>query len=307
MAAPGAADRARGGGPLLLLPLIVLLGLAGALLLTPAPARGGIQLLPEVTIPSPPGWLWIALVIAFLAALFGIPIARRIAGASSVPASLVGAMLILVGVGVLFDLLFRLLAAPSSPAATANTSANHTLTPPTNSSCAKPSGCLLPSGPSSPAVAPWYDGAALYALLIVAAVLVVLLYPRLPELFRPRSPGPPADAGATAERSLTEALGRLGPEGAGDDARRRIIRAYGQLLSEVARDLDGVGPGTPRELSRQMVERFGLSAGTAWEITALFEEARYSSGPPMAADAVPRAEAALVRALDEVRARRRPR
>ena len=288
----------RAGAMRALLPLALLLGLVGAILLAPSPSNPGVQLLPSVTAPTAPSWLVPVLIFGFV----GVWIVTRLIDRWRGEPTGVGPVLLYAGVvggiALVFDLLFNLV--PAAPD-TARSIVKNGSAPP-NGSCTPP-GCTIPPGGGLGGVGspPPFEGALLYVVLIVAVVAAVLLIPRVEGVFRPR-PRRPVVAPTDPAAALEEALDRLTSSDPGDDARRRIVRAYGELLRTVGHDLDRVDRATPRELAGQLVDRLGVQPATATEITALFEEARYSSGHPMPADAVDRAERALRRALEECRA-----
>ena len=303
MAARPAPDARVRGLPALLL-VTVLLGLAGAILLAPPPASTGVQLLPELTSPAVPAWLGAVLLFAFVGALFFVSIVRRILGEPGLPLALLRMLLAVGLVATAFAVIFHLLSPAVTVGAPENGTAGSNTTPPPPPDCATSVVCTG-QGRGAPIVAPWFAGPILYAVIIGAVVVTVLLYARYSRELPGRVPRPsPRDAGV-ATRELRSALARLGEGADADDGRRRIIRAYGQLLEQVATHLENLGPATPREIEREIVARFGVLPSTAREMTALFEEARYSRDRPLSADAVPRAEAALRRAIEESAGSRR--
>ncbi|HTT25989.1 MAG TPA: DUF4129 domain-containing protein [Thermoplasmata archaeon] len=268
-----------------------LLGLAAASLLAPGPTSEGVDVAPSLHAPAAPPWLGVAAVLAFVGALM-------VAGALSRgrPTWIVGLVAVCLAVGTVVAYLFRFFGNASGPGE------NTTVAPQNPPSCSTdPSLCnyVFPSGPSAPTIAPWYDGAALYGVLLLAVIVAAILIPRAMATRNrhytgrgvPEAPGAPAE--------LTRALDRLATVGPADDARRRIIRAYGELLGTVRARLPDLETATPREIAGEIEIKFGIHPETAAELTALFEEARYSRDRPMAPDAVDRAEAALRRALSE--------
>ena len=283
-----------GDGLRVLLPAAILLGLAAAVLLAPAPGTSGVALLPYVQVPAAPSWLGPALVLGIVLVFVAFGLARRLAGYQSANGPVVVGLLVCGGVAVVLDIIFRLLhpeAVGSSPGAPVqNGTVNQTCNP---SLCPPGGGGGLGGNP----VAPWYEGATLYVLIVAVVVVAALLYPRIDAYLAPRRSAPAASR--ETPRELEEALRSLGEPALGDDARRRIIRAYGELLSKVAAPLEGVAPSTPREIAREVVRRFGVRPATAATITELFEEARYSVELPMGEADVVRAEAALRQAIEE--------
>jgi len=283
--------------PLLIFLLVaVLLGLAAASLLAPTPGVEGVDIAPSVHAPAAPAWLPIAIVLAIVGSLFlvgGISRGR--------PTWIVGLIAVCLAIGTVLVYLFRFFGT-GSPGV--NRTANQTV-----QTCnSNPALCnyAFPVGPSSPTIAPWYAGAALYGLILVTVVVAVILVPRVLAMRNRHytGRGSPDDGRATHE--LETALARLSESGPGDDARRRIIRAYGELLTTVGSRLPDLETATPREIAEQIELKFGIRPETAEELTELFEEARYSRDRPMASDAVDRAEAALRRALDESTVARGP-
>lgn len=293
------ATRRPGLSPLVTFALVaVLLGLAAATLLAPSPSGEGVNVALSVHAPAAPSWLGIAVVLAFVGMLFvvgGISRGR--------PLWIIGLIAVCLGVGTAIAEVLRYVHPAVTGASSNQTGAQ---TPPSCST--DPSLCpyVFPHGPSTPSIGPWYDGAALYLLVIVAVVVAAVLVPRYLALRARGGSGTGSEDSGGAPQELTAALARLRSEGTSDDARRRIIRAYGSLLEHVAARLPNVEMATPREIAEEIQRRYRIQADTASEITALFEEARYSQGRPMAPDAVDRAEQALRRALRDVdEARRR--
>lgn len=292
MATPPPGSNARSGLGMILL-LAVLVGLLGASLLAPAPPPSGVAILPSFSLPAAPWWLGPALVFGFLGLALLLLVGR---GNRAIP--LLG--LAVLAVVVVIAEILRLLGGavtPASPAVGNGTAAHNTTCMGAN--------CTPPLLPSSAGGGPtWYEGAIVYGLLIAVAVAAVVLYPRVQQLVAPTSPAVPRPP--QGPRELVEALERLRAETPTDDPRRRIIRAYGQLLDQVAKGLDGLEQRTPREIADGIVRRYGVRPSTARELTSLFEEARYSEGHPMPPDAVPRAERALAGAIAESSAARGP-
>lgn len=134
---------------------------------------------------------------------------------------------------------------------------------------------------------------------IIAALLVVPLAALL--LSRPRTERwgfepPPAEV----LRELEAAVAAL-KAGSAQDARDRIIRAYGVLLKDLrARKMPDLDISTPQEIEALMARRLLLSSTASTALRRVFEEARYSShemGPVQASEAV----ASLEKVLEEIR------
>jgi hypothetical protein len=302
-----AAGRASSRPLLLLLLIAVLLGSAAALLLAPNPTSPGFQLFPTVRTPALPSWLGAVLIVVFLGVTFGGMVLRRLEAGAGFGASAWFSALILFGVAVLFVVLFHLLHPGIAPAANNTTvMAGPGCTPGTSPSCPLPPTGGSGGVPGSVTHPPWYEAYLVYILLVVGVVAAVLVLPRLgADWFAARKTGAPATEIETAKRELAEALRRLSEGDGRDGPRARIIRAYATLLEQVAPSLPDLTTATPREIEMAWERALHLRAETASELTRLFEEARYSQRAPLPADAVPRAEAALRRALAELEARPR--
>lgn len=285
-----------------LLVVAVLLGLAAALLLAPPPSSPGVQFLPTVHGPALPSWVPAVLILAFVLLWLGVFVARRLGGGVGLSTSLLLNLAVIFGLLVVFEYLFQWVHNTTTSVPTSNVTNGTGSTgcvPVTSPICQNRS---LPGGPSPPSsFAPWFDGYVLYAVLIAAVVAAVVLLPRLQAIWErgPRAVPPSATEGRT---ELEAALERLRSTGTGDEARTRIVRAYGELLRHVARKLPNLETSTPREIEQMCSRAYGIAPATAHELTELFEEARYSHGRPLGEEAVARAEAALRRALAEIEA-----
>jgi hypothetical protein len=281
----------------------VLLGLVGAILLAPAPGPNTVTPIPSFSAPVVSSSTALLFVVGFvifvLVTLFlpGIFSASRPA-----PQLLIGLLAIgLVAAG--FVVLFHVIHPSTLPGG------NATVEPPqndSNGSCIPGKNCPPPVNVVGPGgSAPWFTGYLLYGSIVAIVLLAVLLIPLAQSAFSARAVLPPEESGAARRSDLERALHRLASSGPSDDPRRRIIRAYGELLEKVQPGLSDVDTSTPREIAANCATVLGVRLETALELTGLFEEARYSQGHPMAPDAVPRAEAALHRAIADVDERRR--
>lgn len=220
-------------------------------------------------------------------------------GTLPVPAHAVMLLLTMFAVAVLFVVLFH--AVGGTAWATSNRTANVTgpgTTPPPITTT--PGGNL--TGPAGITIPGW----TLYAGFALAAVVVVVL--ALPYLVALRRE--PGDSGSSALPSKAEVRAALGQALADLDAstdvsaNRRIIAAYASLLVRFEErrpsGVDGtLATMTPRDVEQVCVQRLRVGAGTAHELTGLFEEARYSHHP-LGEEAVVRARTALRRALEEI-------
>jgi hypothetical protein len=152
----------------------------------------------------------------------------------------------------------------------------------------------LPFGVSVP---PWALYLAVAAIGLVGAVLVVPWV-----LNRQEPPTSARRRDAELRADLTAAIAALSETSEGTP-RERIIQVYARWLKRLVRGSGDLSILTAREIESMCVERLGVTPTTAHELTALFEEARYSTHP-MGEDAVARAQAALNAALAEFDLRR---
>ncbi|MCI4345343.1 MAG: DUF4129 domain-containing protein [Thermoplasmata archaeon] len=135
-------------------------------------------------------------------------------------------------------------------------------------------------GPASPASAPPASpsGTLLIVGLAVAAasaIVIVLGWRWLGRGWKTRLVSR-AGTGAAIGPELLQLvekldLARLGRE------RTTVVRAYAELLTLLAQRRERVVELTPREIEGVLVSRFHLDRMAAQELTALFEEARYST------------------------------
>jgi hypothetical protein len=150
---------------------------------------------------------------------------------------------------------------------------------------------------------------AYVGLLVVAVVLALVAVPvgaylvaRRREASEEPSGPTPLDRSRAAIASTLAAL-EADPNA---DPRALVEALYGRLLESVRDRVGGVDARTPREIERLAVPALGLPPPAARELTALFEEARYSPHPIGPGD-VDRARRALRGILDRIDAGRRPR
>ncbi|MFI5418017.1 MAG: DUF4129 domain-containing protein, partial [Candidatus Lutacidiplasmatales archaeon] len=139
----------------------------------------------------------------------------------------------------------------------------------------------------------------LIALVIGAALVGLVAAPYLLALRddEPRGTelGP---SRAQIRKSLEEAIRQL--EGSGPvDPRTRIIAVYARLLARVSETADSFESRTPREIELTLTRGLRVKPATARTLTALFEEARYSTHS-VDADLADRAREALQAALADL-------
>jgi uncharacterized membrane protein YgcG len=134
-------------------------------------------------------------------------------------------------------------------------------------------------------------------LLVAAGVAAAVLYP----YFAARRSEPETETEPPtpeSRRAVADALAALEADPRADP-RAVIVALYARLLAQVAPRLGDLDGYTPREIEGVAVATLGLRADTARELTALFEEARYSTHPMNARDSA-RARLALGRALAQM-------
>ena len=278
--------------------LLVALGLgAVAVLLTAVPpalpaSPGGGSTGPPLfgTVTTLLGWSVLALVGVWLAVHFA---QRWRTGATSVPGRMYAVLIAIFLVGVALFGVLRFVATPGpadayGPSAPGpNTSKNASGSTPSNNSTA-PVG--LP--PAFSGIPGWVG----YALLAVGIVAVAaVLVPVLARMAQPRSgrrPGPTSDR----RQELERAIRALSTPPAEATARERIIAAYAALLGRLEDRGEELGTRTVREIERGSLRHHQIPDQSAHDLTALFEEARYSPHELGEAE-VDRVRRALERAL----------
>ncbi len=164
-----------------------------------------------------------------------------------------------------------------------------------------------PTAPPSGGVGSVPVAASLPYILAVAAALVIVVFvvPWLVDLVRSREleahdADDSVDDRKQVRTVVASALHRLSVTSA-EDPRQVILALYAQLLEEASLRLGNLDSATPREIERATVAALRLRPETAHTLTAIFEEARYSSHR-MYDSAVARARAALAQALTDLSA-----
>ena len=284
---PSAATRA------LALVLLVAVGIGGTAALLPSATRvaapTGPTALPGV---SAVAFLWGS--AGLLLVLIGyFVVARLRSGRAYTPLGIVVPFLVAFLVAIAFLIAVRYLV-PSPPpgpepiAGNTTTGSGTGTTPATNTT----NNTTLGRGSIVPGAPPWID----YVLLGGAVAIAVLLFaiPRWRES-REDAPPPPDEVRARAAARLREALSAL-DGGTDADPRAVVIALYARLLGEIEARTPGLEARTPREIERVTVDRLGVPRAAARTLTAVFEEARYSSHPLPPAS-VERARSALRAAL----------
>jgi hypothetical protein len=139
-------------------------------------------------------------------------------------------------------------------------------------------------------------GTLVFGGVVALAVVVALVVVALSRMRRPpMTPLPPVSAGP----ALLKALDVLENEES-VDVRAVIIELYSQLLHRIDPFTSYTGALSAREIAAESIRFLGIHADTAHELTALFEEARYSTHP-LPQSAADRARKALRKALTEYR------
>ncbi|MCI4329513.1 MAG: DUF4129 domain-containing protein, partial [Thermoplasmata archaeon] len=152
-----------------------------------------------------------------------------------------------------------------------------------------------------PVSAPGWEG---YVVVVVVAVLLAAVAIPLSGylMARRREDRESHPSGPTAlERSRAEIAATLSAleSDPNADPRALVEALYGRLLSSIDDRVGGVEARTAREIERQAVGTLGLPPTAARDLTALFEEARYSPHPITSAE-VGRARQALQRILKQI-------
>lgn len=152
-----------------------------------------------------------------------------------------------------------------------------------------------------PVTAPGWEG---YLVVVVVAVLLAAVAIPLSGylMARRREDRETETAGPTPlERSRAEIAATLSAleSDPNADPRALVEALYGRLLSTIDDRVGGVEARTAREIERQAVRTLGLPPTAARELTAVFEEARYSPHQITSAE-VARAREALQRILKQI-------
>jgi hypothetical protein len=152
-----------------------------------------------------------------------------------------------------------------------------------------------------PVSAPGWEG--YLVVIVVAVVLAAVAIPlsgylvnRRREEAESERTGPTALQRSRAEIAATLSALESDPNA---DPRALVEALYGRLLSSLDERVGGVEARTAREIERQAVRTLGLPAPAARELTALFEEARYSPHRITSAE-VDRARRALQGILNRI-------
>jgi Domain of unknown function (DUF4129) len=161
------------------------------------------------------------------------------------------------------------------------------------------SNLLLPDRPipGVPSITWGELGLLALAAIVAGAVYWVYVASVPPRVETPTGRAPDAERlRAEFARSLLELEAQ---EGA--DPREVILRLYARLLLALRPQLGPLAEYTPREIARVVVGTYGAGPDSAGELTALFEEARYSHHP-LDREHAARARRALEGLLGELRA-----
>lgn len=279
--------------------LLVALGLGAVAVLLSAvpaplpPAAGGSTAGPTffgaVTVLL--GWSVVAVVGAWIALHL---IQRWRTGASALPGRVYVVLVAIFLVGLALFGLLRFVAhpGPAEPTgpATPGSNGSHNTTP----TGGQNNSSVLPGGNAGALGGiPGWVGYVL--IVVVVGVGAALLVPVLARLAAPRPAGPAAGTGG-ARRQLERAIRALSSPDAGAPARERIIAAYSVLLGRLHEGGEELEARTPREIEHGSLARHRIPPETARDLTALFEEARYSAHELGEAE-VARIRQALERAL----------
>ncbi len=278
----------------LLLVVAALLGLAASLLLE-APSSTGYRLFPSTSGPSLPHWAGLAILVLLVAIILLPLVMTRLSSSKFLPSSIwsVAIVVLLVAVGFYFVIhTFAPAASPATNATNGSAPLNSTMC---HVNCSPATGSVNNTTLVAP---PSYEGYLLIGLILAAVVVAVYVVPPMVAgRSRPEGPEEGPSAGPSDLQAALDLLRAASPE---EDARSRIIRAYGELLGRVSKGLPRLEYSTPREIEAELVRVYRIRASTAHEMTALFEEARYSRGRELGPEAVARAERALESAKAEM-------
>ena len=275
--------------------LAVLVGVAAALLSRPVGSVG----------PAPPSLGGLtesqvgqiaAIAILVVGGLWLFLTLRDSGNRAPYPPRLVATLLMVLLLGVLFVEfagLVHVSPIPSSPNGTGKSPP-----PPGMGANGSTNGTPFPFGVPGITLPSWAGFAVVLIVAFLAGVVLVpYLVARADERRRTRSDSE-AKPAQEAQRALEQALNRL-RSADGTDARRTILALYARLLHLVEPRLGTLESRTPREIERDSVTTLGLRPRVAQELTAAFEEARYSSHP-MTPEAVDRVRAALTEAISDL-------
>ena len=292
----------RGTSLWLLVILLVALtfGAAAALLagpatpFTPTPP-GQTQPLPYPVLELIFGWSTVALVGLWVVLHL---IERRRSGSAAIPGRLVVSFLVAFLLIVAFIVIVRSgilgpgVLSPEKPVG-GNNSNGQNVTP-----TGVGNNTTLPGFGSIPFAGWQIPGWLFFVLLIGVAVAAVVVGVPLAAALRQnplRASGPPA----TAPRvDFTRALAAL-EDSASADVRAIIVALYARLLGRIGPTLERVEAMSPREIEAECVHRLRIRPGTARDLTALFEEARYSNHT-LSAPTLSTARRVFAQAIDDL-------
>jgi hypothetical protein len=273
---------------LLLVLLLTALAVGAAASIVVA-ARAAAPFVPPTT---PEVFVSEGVVILFLVLLFGgltwALIHQRLTGPSAIP----GRFLVVPMVGILllivFVVVYRFI---QDTVLAAHGTGNGTVPPPGNPPPPPPPpGPQLGGGGGTFQFLHLPSWTLFAAIVIVAVVAVAVVAPRVRTYLAARGDG---RAEATAQEKARRALGHAARQLAtGADPRSVVIDLYAGLLDRVEPLTGNLDPSTPHEIQRDHLVRLGIRPEVASELTALFEEARYSSHP-LGTDAAERASRAI--------------
>lgn len=289
-----AADRRKGLWLALLLLTSITLGAAAALLgatsAAGSPGAGSSSQLPITVTLQELSWGILLLLLIWLV----YHLVQRRSGTYPVGSRALSFFLVAFLVAVVFVVLFHAIA-PGTPGTGSHlVKKNNTTGPPVpiNNSSA-PSG-FQDVNFSAFHVPGWvlllaFAGAAGVLAMVAVGILAAA---------RRKPPGARISSPVQGREELDAALRAL-EDGSDDDPRTVILRLYARLLRWVEPRVTGLEAMTAREVERACVERFGLGPETAQSLTAIFEEARYSTHP-LAIETVERTRVVLSQALREL-------
>jgi uncharacterized protein DUF4129 len=289
--------------PVLLIVVVaaVFLGIAAALL-SGAPATpstfqstpGAFVTLSQLQIF---GWIVIGSVVVWL--VYRVVVRIRDPSGSALATQFVAGASVVLLLAVVFVFLARFLSHPAPKPPTGSGAANHTVVPPP-----PPPGGLPGNVSVGPINAPGWE--AYLGLIVLVVVLAAVAIPVSAYLAARRRDAEEEPEPSESERSRAEIASTLAALEADPNAdpRALIVALYGRLLASVDERVGGVEARTAREIELLTVHALGLPPDAARELTALFEEARYSPHPISSND-VANARKALRRILGRIDAETR--
>jgi hypothetical protein len=238
------------------------------------------------------GWIVIGSVVVWLVYRMVMRI-RDPSGAAIANAFVLGWSVVLL-VALLFVVLARLVSHPAAKPPGNATGTNQTIVPPPHPPGGPPGNFTL-----GPINAPGWE--AYLGLIVVVVVLVAVAIPVTAYLASRRREEDEKPTTSATERTRAEIASTLAKLEADPNAdpRALVVALYGRLLASVDDRVGGVEARTAREIEFESVHSLGLPPEAARELTALFEEARYSPHPISSND-VDRARGALRRILGRI-------